>query len=159
MQCSGCGRGALARIHDDGDNQNPRLETFFPYPQNAAPLPSKVPQDIEAEFREAEVCYSVGANRGASALFRSTLEKTLKGNGYEDKSASGFDKMKLQAKIDKAAEDGIITEALRNRAHDEIRVLGNDVLHDDWVNVDDEDVEASHHYTQRILEAFYDHLS
>lgn len=109
------------------------------------------------QFREAEVCYSVGANRGASALFRSTLEKALKANGYEDLAASGFDKMRLQAKIDKATEDGVITEALRNRAHDEIRVLGNDVLHDDWVKVEDEDVQAAHHYTQRVLEAFYDH--
>jgi len=65
--------------------------------------------------------------------------------------------MRLQAKIDEAAADGIITEALRNRAHDEIRVLGNDVLHDSWMVISDEDVDAAYHYTQRILEAFYDH--
>ena len=157
MQCSGCERGGLARIHDNGQMAGAVLESFYPYPQDAAPLPGKVPTDIEAEFREAELCYSVGANRAASALFRSTVEKTLKANGYEDLAASGFDRMRLQAKIDKATEDGVITEALRNRAHDEIRVLGNDVLHDDWIKVEDEDVQAAHHYTQRILEAFYDH--
>lgn len=68
-----------------------------------------------------------------------------------------LDKMNLQNKIDKATEEGVLTEALRSRAHDEIRVLGNDVLHDNWKTIPDEDVEAAHHYTQRILEAFYDH--
>ena len=65
--------------------------------------------------------------------------------------------MSLQKKIDEAAADGVITESLRVRAHNEVRVLGNDVLHDDWKEVLEEDVETSHHYTQRILECFYDH--
>jgi hypothetical protein len=96
-------------------------------------------------------------HRAASALFRSTLEKTLKANGYEEIAPSGFDRMNLQNKIDKATEEGVITEALRHRAHNEIRVLGNDVLHDNWKTIPDEDVEAAHRYSQRILEAFYDH--
>ena len=37
-----------------------------------------------------------------------------------------------------------------------VRVLGNDVLHDDWHEISEEDVSASRHYTQRILEDFYD---
>jgi hypothetical protein len=133
------------------------LESFFPYAREVAPLPDAVPRDVQAEFREAELCASFGANRAASALLRSTLEKTLKSNGYEEVAKTGFDKMKLQDKIDKATEDGVITESLRSRAHNEIRVLGNDVLHDTWKTIADEDVEAAHRYTQRILEAFYDH--
>jgi hypothetical protein len=35
-------------------------------------------------------------------------------------------------------------------------VLGNDVLHDDWRDVQEEEVIAAHQYTQRILEDLYD---
>jgi hypothetical protein len=35
-------------------------------------------------------------------------------------------------------------------------VLGNDVLHDEWREIPEEDVEAAKHYMQRILEDFYD---
>jgi hypothetical protein len=43
------------------------------------------------------------------------LEKTLKSNGYV--------KGTLEAKIDEAAGDGVITEARSKRAHEDIRVL------------------------------------
>jgi|SRR5580658_983712 hypothetical protein len=62
----------------------------------------------------------------------------------------------LQKRIDAAAADGAITDARRVRAHDEIRALGNDVLHDDWRLVTDEEVDAAHRYMQRILEDCYD---
>ena len=39
---------------------------------------------------------------------------------------------------------------------DDIRSLGNDVLHDDWREVVDDEVEDSHRYCQRILEDLYD---
>ena len=47
-----------------------------------ANLPSGVPEGVHKEYREAELCASVEAWRAASALLRSTLEKTLKGSGY-----------------------------------------------------------------------------
>jgi hypothetical protein len=62
----------------------------------------------------------------------------------------------LEGKIDEAASDGVITEARRKRAHDDIRVLGNDVLHDEWREVKEEEVSGAHQYIQRILEDFYD---
>ncbi|OFW13933.1 MAG: hypothetical protein A3H27_18085, partial [Acidobacteria bacterium RIFCSPLOWO2_02_FULL_59_13] len=144
MRCGGCGRGALAKIHDNGNVIDGALEEFFPFSIDKARLPAGLPQGIEAEFREAELCAAFGAWRAASALFRSTLEKTLTANGY----TSGV----LAAKIDNAAADSVITESRRKRAHDEIRVLGNDVLHDEWKEVSAEDVAAARHYAQRILE-------
>jgi hypothetical protein len=147
-QCSGCGRGALAKLHDNGNMQGAVLETFFPFAIDKAQVPVSVPPDVLAEFREAETCASFKANRAASALLRSTLEKTLRANGYANGS--------LQAKIDAAANDGVLTEGRRIRAHNEIRALGNDVLHDDWRAVTDDEVEAAHHYTQRVLEDLYD---
>jgi hypothetical protein len=51
----------------------------------------------------------------------------------------------------------VITEARKRRAHENIRVLGNDVLHDEWHEINGEAVELARHYAQRILEDFYDH--
>jgi hypothetical protein len=84
-------------------------------------------------------------------LFRSVLDKTLRANGYKIKNGTT-----LEQQIDMAADDGVITQARRQRAHDEIRVLGNDVLHDEWREIPLADVEAARHYAQRILEDFYD---
>jgi hypothetical protein len=130
------------------------LEDFYPFSIDTAPLPNGVPPDIQAEFREAERCASFGANRAASALFRSVLEKTLKANGYTKSSDPSL--RDLQKRIDAASADGVITDARRKRAHEDIRSLGNDVLHDDWREITDEEVESSHRYTQRILEDLYD---
>jgi hypothetical protein len=112
------------------------------------PLPPEVPDGIVSEFREAELCASVGAYRGAGALIRSVLEKTLKANGYTESN--------LKRQIDAAATDAIITAARQKRAHEEVRVLGNDILHEGWMVVTDADYEDAHHYAQRILEDFYD---
>lgn len=62
----------------------------------------------------------------------------------------------MQKRIDAAADDGVITDARRKKAHEDIRALGNDVLHDDWREVAPDEFETAHHYTQRILEDFYD---
>jgi hypothetical protein len=126
----------------------------LPYPPTVdrAKIPSGVPHGILAEFREAELCASFGANRAASALFRSVLEKVLKENGYTDSNLGN-----LQKRIDAAAGDGLITEARRKQAHENVRSLGNDVLHDDWREITDEEVQDAHRYSQRILEDFYDY--
>ena len=86
-------------------------------------------------------------------MFTSALEKTLIAAGYKVKRENLFDQ------IEAAAADGTITEARRKRAHDEIRVLGNDVLHDAWREVSDDEVTLARDYTQRIIEDFYDHRS
>ncbi|MFY9954362.1 DUF4145 domain-containing protein [Bradyrhizobium sp.] len=91
---------------------------------------------------------SVGAWRAASAMLRSTLEKTLKHNGYLKGS--------LADKIDQAAEDGVITAARSKRAHEDIRVLGNDILHDARRVVFQAEFDLAHKYAQRILEDLYD---
>lgn len=151
MRCAGCGRGGLAKIHDTGQVYNGKLEWFFPVSIERARLPAGIPAGVESEFREAELCASVSAWRAASGLLRSTLEKLLRSNGYT--------KGTLASRIDEASADGVITEARRKRAHDDIRVLGNDVLHDEWRLVTPEEAFLAHHYVQRIAEDFYDDRS
>jgi hypothetical protein len=86
-------------------------------------------------------------------MFRSTLEKVLEANGYK---IGDLKKKKLYDRIEKAADEGLILESQKSRAHKEIRVLGNDVLHEPWREFTEDDVAESHKYTQRIIEAFYD---
>lgn len=147
LSCGGCGRGGVAKLLDANDNVYV-LVSFHPHAMEVAKLPSAVPEGIRAEFKEAELCASVGAWRAASALSRSVLEKTLKANGYKKGS--------LQQKIDDAAEDGAIAAARRKKAHDDIRTLGNEVVHDEWRAVEPGEVEAALHYAQRVLEDLYD---
>lgn len=148
LRCAGCGRGALAKIHHDGNWCEGVLEEFFPFAIETAKLPSGVPDEIVTEFREAELDASYEAYRSASAMTRSVLEKTLKANGYL--------RGNLKGKINQAAKDGVITDARSKKAQQDIRVLGNDVLHQKWREVDEEEVTMSLHYAQRILEDLYD---
>jgi hypothetical protein len=114
-------------------------------------LPASVPEGIVSEFREGERCLEAACYRAAAGMFRSVLDKTLRANGYKEKRGTT-----LEQQIDAAALDGVITASRQKRAHEEIRVLGNDVLHDAWKKVAEEDVLAARQYAQRILEDFYD---
>jgi len=148
LRCAGCSRGGLATVFTDSDYLRGDLVEFFPRTIDMLNTPEQVPPGVQREFREAELCASVGAWRAGSALLRSTLEKTLRSNGYI--------KGNLADRIDEAAADGAITAARSQRAHDNIRVLGNDVLHDEWREVTEDEYDDAHRYAQRILEDFYD---
>lgn len=149
-RCSGCNRGAVAEFHNMVQNTDDAvLIAFDPASIRTEPLPADSPADVVAEFREAEQCATARAYRGGTALLRSALEKTLKANGY----TSG----NLKQKIDAAAADGVITAARKQRAHDDVRVLGNEVVHDEWRVVSEDEFVAAHLYTQRIVEDFYKH--
>lgn len=151
-KCGGCGMGAHAvvEVYPRGQwpsNVDMRVLAFWPEAADALDFPDGVPKELGDEFREGETCMQAGATRAASAMFRSTLEKTLKLNGFSGN---------LYGMIDDAAAAGVITASRQRRAHDEVRVLGNDVLHDEWREISLGDVQAARRYTQRILEDFYD---
>ncbi len=156
-RCAGCGRGGLGvvvygSINDERYPGSYRdLRGFYPESKDRLPLPAGVPTGIAREYREAETCLEAGCCRAAAGMFRSVLDKTLHASGYKVKKGTT-----LEQQIDAAADDGVITAARRRRAHEEIRVLGNDVLHDEWHEIAAEDVELARHYAQRILEDLYD---
>ncbi|WP_257130003.1 DUF4145 domain-containing protein [Burkholderia sp. RF4-BP95] len=149
--CTGCGSGALLTLRSIKRHSHLGLADFYPEAQDRLSLPSGVPDGIAKEFREGERCREAGCFRAAAAMFRSALDKTLRANGYKEKRGTN-----LEQQIDAAAADGVITAARQRRAHDEIRVLGNDVLHDEWEPIGADDVAAARQYAQRILEDFYD---
>lgn len=155
LRCAGCGRGGLASMLMHSDEPYPggfaSLVKFYPEVRGRLPLPRSVPDGIVTEFREGEKCLDAECIRAAAGMFRSVLDKALRANGYKLKPGTN-----LEQQIDLAADDGVITAARKRRAHEEIRVLGNDVLHDEWHAIPEADVLAARHYAQRILEDFYD---
>ena len=160
FRCNTCGHGGMAKLHDRGSGASEILESFCPIAVDNAQLPAKIPDDVREEFREAELVAAQGAFRAASALLRSVLEKVLAKNGYVevevDDNGKKFKSRSLKHRIDAAATDGVITEARKRRAHDNIRVLGNDILHDEWRKVEAQEYEDAHIYSRRVLEDLYD---
>lgn len=156
FRCAGCGAGALGMIkmmnvRESYPEDIWQLLHFYPEAKDRLPLPELVPAGIKREFREAEICAENECYRAAAAMLRSVLDKTLRANGYNTRENKN-----LKQQIDAAAADGVITKARQKRAHEEVRVLGNDVLHDDWHEITEEDVDVSRQYPQRLLEDFYD---
>jgi len=148
LRCTVCSRPGVAKLRVAGNYIQGVLDSFWPSSITSAKLPDNAPEQVEKELREAESCMSVEAWRGAAALLRSALEKTLIENGYDERN--------LYQKIEAAGNDGIITSARRQRAQDLIRTLGNDVLHDEWRVVNRQEVEDAHHYVARVIEDLYD---
>lgn len=155
FKCTGCGLGGVARLKSLSEpytfpNGGFTLIHFYPDATQGMSLPKDTPKGIREEFREAEACMSHGCYRAASGMFRSVLEKTLRANGYKPGRES------LYTMIENAANEKVITQARKRRAHDEIRSLGNDIFHEDWKPVDKESVDITRRYAQRVLEDFYD---
>jgi hypothetical protein len=132
------------------DLREPAFELFDFYPTSPdwATVPQSTPEELRWELREAGRAAGAGAYRAGSTTLRSVLEKTLKANGYT--------KGDLKQKIDAAADDGTITKARQSKAHSDVRVFGNDIVHDEWRPVSAEEFELARRYVVWILEDFYD---
>jgi len=147
--------GGFAIIDVSGDfptgNGLTRLLSFVHEVKARITIPTAVPDGIRKEFQEGEACLDSNSLRAAAAMFRSVLDKTMRANGYKLKKGTP-----LEQQIDLAADDGVITAARRRRAHEDVRVLGNDVLHDEWRAVTEDEAQAAHEYAARVLHDFYD---
>ncbi|WP_206430958.1 DUF4145 domain-containing protein [Bifidobacterium samirii] len=83
-----------------------------------------VPQHISDAASEAYACFSIRSYRAAILMARSVLEACAKDKGVT--------KGNLASKIDALADDGVISPQIQAEAH-EIRYLGNDMAHGDFV--------------------------
>jgi hypothetical protein len=150
-RCAGCGSGAMGIIRYTGKlwpGETRTLMAFHSEARERLHLPRDLPQYLVNEFREGEKCLDNGCLRASMGLFRSVLVKILRGNGYRvDRDVS------LLAALEAAAEDGIITRARRKKAQ---RVLGHDVIDDEWHEPPRADLEALRRFTQRLLEDLYE---
>jgi hypothetical protein len=155
-KCSSCGFGALVRLQFRGGStamsaEFRKLIYFTPEAKPRHKLPKDLPQGIVNEFREAELAFEQRCNRAAAALLRSALDKAMFASGLRK-----TDKENLEAQINRAADFKVIHEARRLNAHKAVRTLGNDVLHQDWRAVEDEEIEDARHYVSRVLDDLYD---
>ncbi len=140
--------GGVTEIYCGNRVQDGMVNDFYPLGISTVKIPQSTPDSILGEIREAERCASARAWRAGSAMLRSALEKIFIENGY----ANGT----LYQKIYEAKQDGIITDSRAKRAHEDIRSLGNDIMHDEWKEVTQEDFDTAYHYCQRVIEDFYD---
>lgn len=149
LRCAGCSRAGVAKVEFTPPNYtHGSMDWFWPSGMVFTKVPRGTPEGVVMEFAEAQICMAASAWRAGAALLRSTLEKTLLANGYKERA--------LFEKIEAAAKDGAITSARRQRAQDLVRTLGNDVLHEAWRSVTQEEAELALHYVGRVVEDFYD---
>jgi hypothetical protein len=106
-----------------------------------------VPDHIATSASEAHECRSIGANRAAVMLARAVVEATVKAKGI----TSGL----LWQKIDQLHDQGLVRELVRDQAH-EIRHLGNDMAHGDFIDpVTDEEAEETLTLMAEVLEEVF----
>jgi hypothetical protein len=141
FRCDNCGRMSIASApmpssaasnYDQGwwSWQKPK---WTPESVGGREFPD-VPAHIASAADEAFQCRSISALRAAITMARSVIEATCKHHGIERGS--------LAAKIDTMTDRGLIRAFTKDAAH-ELRYLGNDMAHGDFVDdVDADDAEA-----------------
>lgn len=150
-RCARCGRGGMARCVTSNGLNSLELQEFNPQTIDHASIPIDVPDEIRADFQEAELCMSVGALRAACIMFRAVLERVFQDCGYSDEKFRT-----LTLKIGAAAVDKLIAETRIQRAKTIIKTLGDEAVHREWREFKREEVDLSRQYCQRILEDLYD---
>lgn len=152
--CGVCGRGSIVLSRHLAGIEHPDLcthDTSFPgsdyviearWPSATLSIPESTPDAIAHFYRQG--LENLGARRwdAAGAMFRKTLDVATKALDPDLK------KLSLFHRIERLAEDGMLTPAMRAWSH-EIRLDGNDAVHDETP-----ETEADATVTQRFAEAF-----
>ena len=106
-----------------------------------------VPTHIAAAADEAFRCHSIATYRAAILMARAVIEATCKDNKVT--------KGQLADKIDAMTDKGLIRSFTQEAAH-ELRHLGNDMAHGDFIgDVDNDDAEAVLTVMAEILNEVY----
>jgi Domain of unknown function (DUF4145) len=106
-----------------------------------------VPSHIASAASEAYVCQSVDAYRGAGALGRAVVEAVAKDKGITES--------RLVDKIEKMEKLHLIRPDIRDGAH-EVRPLGNDMAHGDFIDpVDETETAETLELMSEILNEVY----
>ena len=106
-----------------------------------------VPKDIASAASEAYACFSINANRAAVLLARTTVQAIAKDKGIHTAN--------LYGDIERMADDHVITDQLKEEAH-EIRFLGNDMAHGDLgTPVDSDDAADILGFLDSLLDYVY----
>ena len=140
-ECNGCDFFVMVTRN----RNNNQIITISPNPLPKS-VDQRIPEDIADDFREALLCLSVGANRGASVLARRAVQSICKNKGAT--------KRDLKDQVDELFTKNIITEDLKNWAH-EVRYVGNDAAHPNDTAVSKEDAEEILDLLDSLCEVLY----
>lgn len=100
-----------------------RITDLFPAPPSID-APENIPAGVEKAFKQAAGSRRAGHYDAAAAMYRKAMELALKGLSPE------IEAWKIEKRIDKMAAEGLITNDLKDWAH-ELRLDGNDAVHED----------------------------
>jgi len=130
-KCEGPVTAYLSCFHEevrqwDGDiRDDPEIGILWVEPKPTTPnTPEHVPERIASLYAEACDCLYRDKTTAAAAVLRKCLEMALR------ELAPDIEAWKLEKRIDKMAQDHLITPALQAWAHD-LRIDGNEALHGD----------------------------
>lgn len=156
--CEACGNGSVAFVaaNTTSANANPsgytgdlstathsyRVQDVFPKHADTS-APESVPPAATKAFQEGAENLHDGRYTSAIAMFRRALDVGLK------EFPSDIDAWRLEKRIDKLADAGLITKDLQAWAH-KIRLEGNDAVHE----LDDPSKEQAnevHLFTELLL--------
>ncbi len=138
LLCPSCNKGLVAEIFDHGTGRDPmghlgnfdlpsqgfsvQVTETWPRPMQLS-IPAHLPDRVAKAFKEG--CQVKSASPSAACTqFRKALEFGLKDLAPE------IEAWKLEKRIDRLAERGILTAALRDWAH-HLRIDGNESVHGD----------------------------
>ncbi len=114
-------------------------------------LPGKVddlvPDPIKGDFEEALVCEAANSYRGAAALARRTLQVICLNKGAPEKK-------KLHEQIDWLFDNSIITQDIKDWAH-EVRYVGNDAAHPSTTEVTKDDARDILELLESMCDVLY----
>jgi hypothetical protein len=113
--CQRC--GGVVTASGNGNLGNPEIEEMFP---SSLVLDNTIPE--KAKLYLSQAIDSLHSPSGSIMLSASAIDSMLKSKGYKDG--------KLYSRINKAAEDNIITESMSKWAH-QVRLDANDERHAD----------------------------
>jgi len=123
------------------------LVGVFPIGKPNEAVDKSVPKGVAEDFKEAQRCYFIKANRATAIMCRRSLETSTADLGAQGKN--------LRAKIDDLSSKGRITQVLRDFAH-HLRATGNLGAHDPSVGaISRKDAADVLQFTQQYLDHIY----
>jgi hypothetical protein len=152
-QCEACKNFVLVigiRSVGQGGSGAFILAAFYPLGRPNDRVDSAIPKEIAEDFSEALRCRWVEAHKATVTMCRRSIQTSCLSQGADRKK-------KLLGQIDELAAKGLITEPLRQFAH-EIRLEGNEGAHPDpdgLDNVTPEDSDDIIEFTREYLHHVY----
>jgi hypothetical protein len=152
-QCEACKKFvAIVAIRNTstGANTPYMLDEFYPLGRPNDGVDAAVPKNIAEDFREGLRCRWIDAYKATVTMCRRAIQSSCL-QKQADKTK------KLVAQIDELASRGVITQPLREFAH-EVRLEGNDGAHPDadgLENVTQKDADDIVEFTREYLHHVY----